>query len=295
MSSRCPSARAARGLLALVVALGTTAFAADDEGRSLRVCADPANLPYSDRAERGFENRIARLVAAELGARLEYAWQPLGRGFVRKSLGSGACDVLVGVPAGLERVLTTRPYYRSGYVFVNRADAPRPLVSFDDGRLRELRIGVQLIGDDLAATPPGHALARRGAVERVVGYPVFGELPAAARAEADLAAGRLDAALLWGPQAGYFAARGPVPMRLTAARAPAGLAMPFTFAIAMAVRQEDRALQAELDAVLARRAFDIAAILDDYGVPRWPLDDVASARADAAATRADAVPIGARP
>ena len=287
MSSRCPSVRAGRSLLALIVAFGTTAFAAGD-GRTLRVCADPANLPYSDRDERGFENRIARLVAADLGARLEYAWQPLGRGFVRKSLGADACDVLVGVPADLERVLTTRSYYRSGYVFVNRADSPRPLESFDDHRLLELRIGVQLLGNDLAATPPGHALARRGAAERVVGYPVFGDVPAAARAEADLAVGRLDAALLWGPQAGYFAARGAVPMRLSAARPPAGLEMPFTFAIAMAVRKDDHALQAELDAVLARRAPEIAAILDEYGVPRWPLDDTA-------ATRADTASVGARP
>jgi mxaJ protein len=286
MSSRCRSAQAARGLLALIVALGATNFAAA-EGRILRVCADPANLPYSDREERGFENRIARLVAAELGARLDYAWQPLGRGLVRKSLGADACDVLVGVPAGLERVLTTRPYYRSGYVFVNRTDSPQPLESFDDHRLRELRVGVQLIGNDLAATPPGHALARHGAAERVVGYPVFGDVPAAARAQADLAAGRIDAALLWGPQAGYFAARSAVPMRLSAARAPAGLEMPFAFAIAMGVRKDDRTLQAELDAVLARRAAAIAAILDEYGVPRWPLDDGAAG--------ADAAPTGARP
>src|SRR4051812_38310844 len=137
----------------------------------LRVCADPDNLPYSSADESGFEYRIARLLADDLHRRLEYEWQPQRRGFVRKTVGAGLCEVFIGVPAGFERVSTTRPYYRSGYVFVNRADAPRGgLQSFDAPRLPTLAIGVQLIGEDLAATPAGHALARHGAVDRVVGY-----------------------------------------------------------------------------------------------------------------------------
>ena len=235
---------------------------------TLRVCADPDNLPYSRIDETGFENRIARLVADDLHLALRYAWQPQIRGVARKSFGEDVCDVLIGVPIGFERVLTTRPYYRSGYVFVTRTDRASALRSFDDPRLPSLAIGVQLIGDDLAATPPGHALARHRAVERVVGYPVYGEGPAAARAIADLAAGRLDAALLWGPQAGYFAARSAVPMQLAAARAPADLAMPFEFAIAMAVRPGNAALRQRLDAVIEHRRADIDAILDAYQVPR---------------------------
>ena len=269
MSSRCLDVAAA--LLALALACGAVAVRADEarphEARTLRVCADPDNLPYSNRAEAGFENRIARLVADELKASLTYAWQPLGRGFVRKTLGSQLCDVFIGVPAGFERVLTTRPYYRSGYVFVNRAEADA-VVSFDDPRLPQLRIGVQLIGNDLAATPPGYALARHGAIDRVVGYTIMGDGPAAERIVHDLENGALDAALVWGPQAGYFAKHSARPLRITPAAAPPDTDMPFEFAIAMGVAKTDRALRDDLDAVIAKRASDIAAILDDYGVPR---------------------------
>ena len=277
MSSRC---REARRLLAVgALLLGAAGSAAGDE-RLLRVCADPDNLPYSKADESGFENRIARLLAAELKATLSYAWHPQGRGFVRKTLGAGLCDVFIGVPAGFDRVATTRPYYRSGYVFVNRVDARRTLDSFEGPGLRSLSIGVQLVGDDLAATPPGHALAQRGATERVVGYPVYGEGPAAERALRDLASGSLDAAILWGPQAGFFAARSPVPMRVSAAPAPEGLAMPFEFSIAMGVRKGDTALRQALDAVIERRGDEIAAILDAYAVPRRPLLPAGGQRVD---------------
>ena len=283
MSSRCPERgpsgaaghwrrlAAIGGLLLAVVAPATA-----DE-MLLRVCADPDNLPYSKADESGFENRIARLVADELKATLRYEWQPQGRGFVRKTMGAGLCDVFIGVPAGFDRVVTTRPYYRSSYVFVNRADAGRRLESFDDPALPTLSIGVQLVGDDLAATPPGHALAQRGATERVVGYPVYGDGPAAERAVHDLASGQLDAAILWGPQAGFFAARSAVPLRVSPASVPDGLAMPFEFSIAMGVKKGNAALRQALDAAIERRSADIAAILDAYAVPRRPIP-IASAR-----------------
>jgi mxaJ protein len=255
-------------------------------GAALRVCADPDNLPFSSADGAGFENRIAELVARELKVQLQYAWLPQRRGFVRKTIGSRLCDVFIGVPAGLKRVLTTRAYYRSGYVFVNPGSASHPLVSFDDPRLPALAIGVQLIGDDLAATPPSHALAERGATEHVVGYPVYGDGPAAARAVADLAAGRLDAALLWGPQAGYFAAHSAVPLQLTPAHAPPGAAEPFEFAMAMGVRKGDVALRDALDAVIARRGAEIDVILDAYRVPRLPLTVKATAPNEAGAASA---------
>ncbi|MFL6664663.1 MAG: quinoprotein dehydrogenase-associated putative ABC transporter substrate-binding protein [Rhizobacter sp.] len=257
---------------------------------TLRVCADPDNLPYSRADESGFENRIARLIAEDLHIGLTYDWQPQIRGVVRKTINADRCDVLIGVPVGFDPVLTTRPYYRSAYVFVNRADAAARLESFDDPRLPTLAIGVQLIGDDLAATPPGHALARHGAVARVVGYPVYGEGPAAARATADLASGKLDAAVLWGPQAGYFAMRSAVPLRLVEARPPPDVALPFEFAIAMGVRKGNQALRAALDGVIERRGAEIAAILDGYGVPRRPLQQV-----QAAAVSPPHVEAGARP
>jgi len=169
------------------------------------------------------------------------------------------------------RVLTTRPYYRSGYVFLNRTDATHKLASFADPELRRMRIGIQLVGDDLAATPPGHALARHGAVEHVVGYPVYGDGPAARRACADLAAGRIDAAILWGPQAAYFARLSILPLEVTAAHPPDDLPLPFEFEIAMGVRKGDQALRQALDQALEGRSAEIAAILDAYGVPRLTL------------------------
>jgi mxaJ protein len=269
MSSRCPERRFALLALAVALAIATAsalpAFAAE---RKLRVCAEPDNLPLSDAHETGFENRIARLVADELGADLVYEWQPQRRGFVRKTIGADLCDVWMGVPAGFERLLTTRPYYRSRYVFVNRADASEPLRSFADPRLATLRIGIQLIGNDLAATPPALALARLHAFDRIVGYPIYGEGSAAERISTDLGAGRLDAALVWGPQAGWFTDHAAVPLTVTPADAPPGFELPFEFAIAVGVRKGDADLRRDLDAALERRASDIDAVLDAYRVPR---------------------------
>jgi quinoprotein dehydrogenase-associated probable ABC transporter substrate-binding protein len=259
MSSRFPRLALALGL--------SLASAASPAARELRVCADPDNLPYSHADGSGFENRIATLLATELGATLRYEWQPLRRGFVRKTVGAGLCDVFIGVPSDFERVITTRAYYRSAYVFVSRTEPP--LISFDDPRLAQLRVGVQLIGDDQAATPPGHALAMRGATANVEGFTIYGEGPSAQRMVTALGAGRLDAALAWGPQAGYFAARAAVPLRISPARPPPELAaMPFEFSIAVGVRRGERALRDELDAILARRRDEIDAILAAYSVPR---------------------------
>jgi quinoprotein dehydrogenase-associated probable ABC transporter substrate-binding protein len=242
--------------------------------REIRVCADPDNLPLSRADGSGFENRIAGLVAAELGAQLRYEWMPLRRGFVRKTMGAGSCDLFIGVPKDMGGVLTTRAYYRSGYVFVNGRRA-RGIDTFDDVRLAGLRIGVQLVGQDLAATPPAVALAATGHVDNVRGFTVYGEHPAAQRAIAAIDDGALDTALLWGPQAGYFAARTVPPLELRSAQS-SGLPtpVPLEFDIAMGVRRGDTVLRDELDAVLERRRDDIDAILSQYSVPRTdrPLD-----------------------
>ena len=131
-------------------------------GVSLRVCADPNNLPFSNDRGEGFENKIAELIAAELGAELKYTWWAQRRGFVRNTLKAGDCDLWPGVISGFELLATSRPYYRSTYVFVTREDRDLDIASFDDPRLRQLTIGVQMIGNDAMNTPPAHALARRG-------------------------------------------------------------------------------------------------------------------------------------
>ena len=250
-----------RRLVVILSLIAIRAFAAEP----LRVCADPDNLPYSRADGSGFENRIAQLVAADLGRPLEYAWLPDVRGFVRKTLGAGSCDVIVGVPVHFERTANTRPYYRSTYVLVQRA-GDAPLRSFDDARLGSLRVGVQLIGNDLAASPPGELLARRGHTRNVRGFPLVGEQPSAQRAVDALARGEIDAALLWGPQAAYFARRAAVPLRVTTLPVPPDAH--FDFAIAMGVRRGDAALREQLDDVIERRRADIARILDEYEVPR---------------------------
>ena len=232
----------------------------------LRVCADPDNLPYSHVDGSGFENRIAQLVADDLQRPLEYAWLPDRRGFVRKTLGARLCDVIIGVPSDFERTSNTRPYYRSTYVLVERASDAAPIRSFDDPRLAQLRIGVQLIGNDLAASPPGYVLAHHGYTRNVRGFPLAGDEPSAQRAIEAIERGELDAALLWGPQAGYFAQRSRVPLRVEALAPPPDAH--FDFAISMGVRRADRELRAQLDELLVRRKADIDRILATYSVPR---------------------------
>lgn len=259
-------------LLVLAGAAGLLASSVQKPERVLRVCADPNNLPFSNRRLEGFENRIAELVARDLGASLSYTWWPQRRGFVRNTLDTGDCDVVMGVPASYELVLTTRPYYRSTYVFVSRRDRHLGVRSFDDPVLRRVRIGVQLVGDDYANSPPSHALAARGVVGNVHGYSVYGdysqENPTAAIVDA-VGRGEVDVAVVWGPLAGYFARRQPVPLDLVPVSPQIDLPfLPFVFDISMGVRRQDKDLKEELDRILERRKPGIDAILDAYGVPR---------------------------
>ena len=238
--------------------------------RELRVCADGNNLPFSNRKGLGFENKLAELVARELNAKLTYTWAAQRRGFIRNTLNAEQCDLIMGVPSAAESVLTTRPYYRSSYVFVSRPEAPR-VDSLDAPQLRKMRIGVPLVGDDGANPAPLLALASRGLIANVRGYSVYGdyslESPPAELLRA-LRRGDIDLAIAWGPLAGYYASRGTPRLRVTALReaeAPAGLS--FAFDISMATRKGDRELLAELDRILERRQHSIAVLLARYSVP----------------------------
>src|SRR5690348_4939257 len=276
MSSRSSKWAAGSWLLAAVVPTGALAPLANQQPASasavLRICSDPNNLPFSNRAGEGFENRIAKLVARDLHARVEYTWWAQRRGFVRNTLNAHACDVVMGTPAHVDMMLTTLPYYRSTYVFVTRRDRRLTIASFDDARLRRLRIGVPIIGDDYASTPPVHALVRRGLTTNIVGFTVYGDYaqpnPPARLVEA-VARGTLDISVAWGPLAGYVARHSPVPLTLTPVQQPADLRIvPFAYDIAMGVRKTDTTLRARLDSVIMRRRADIDSILDAYGVPR---------------------------
>jgi mxaJ protein len=264
MSSLCHSLV---GALAIAVALNAAAAA---DPAPLRVCADPNNLPFSNQAEQGFENRIAEALAAELGTQVEYTWWAQRRGFIRNTLREGRCDLVIGVPAGFEQALTTRPYYRSRYVFVTRAGERAPH-SLDDPLLAERLVGVPLIGDDAANAPPAHGLARRGIIRNVRGYMVYGDYrdpaPSARIVEA-VAKGEIDIAVVWGPLA-YFAGRQAAPLTVTPIE-PAALdeGLPYEFGIAMGVRRKDKELRDRIEAAIDRIRPRIDAILAEYGVPR---------------------------
>jgi quinoprotein dehydrogenase-associated probable ABC transporter substrate-binding protein len=240
--------------------------------RELRVCADPNNLPFSNRNREGFENRIAELIAGDLGAAVSYTWWPQRRGFIRNTLAARTCDVVMGMTSGAERVLTTAPYYRSTYVFVSRKDRNLGVRSLDDPSLRTLRIGVQLVGDDYANTPPVHALSRRGIVGNLVGYSVFGDYsepnPPARIIDA-VVAGDVDLAVAWGPLAGYFAKHAPAELEVVPVSPEVDPpALRFAFDISLGVREGDQRRKTELDSVLQRRKKEIQRILTDYGVPQ---------------------------
>ncbi|HEX2249184.1 MAG TPA: substrate-binding domain-containing protein [Gemmatimonadales bacterium] len=240
--------------------------------RQLRVCADPNNLPFSSRREAGFENRLAELIAGDLGAELHYTWWAQRRGFFRNTLNAGLCDLVLGVPGDFELALPTRPFYRSTYVFVSRVGSGFDVDSLDDPVLRRARIGVHLVGDDYSNTPPAHALARRGLSDNVVGFSLYENYarpnPPSRIIEA-VAQGDIDVAIVWGPFAGYFGPRSDVPLRIAPVQPERdGPDLPFVFDIAAGVRKGDTVLRREVQAVLDRRREDICRILASYGVPR---------------------------
>jgi len=240
----------------------------------LRVCADPNNLPFSDRAGRGFENKVVELIARDLGSTVDYTWWAQRRGYVRNTLKADVCDIWSGVVSGAEMMTSTRSYYRSSYVFVTRADRGLHIASFDDPQLRKLVIGVQMVGSEAMNTPPAHALARRGIVQNVRGYMIYGDYrephPSSAIIDA-VENGDVDVAVVWGPLAGYFAAQASIPLAL----APVepwrdGTELPMAFYISMGVRRGDNALLQRLNDSLERNHTAISAILAEYHVPVLP-------------------------
>ena len=237
--------------------------------QALRVCANPDNLPYSNQAQQGFENKIAELLGAELGLPVSYTWHAQRRGYLRRTLNANRCDVVMGAPVGLRSLDTTQPYYRSTYVFVTRKDRKLGITSFDTPALKPLKIGLHAVGDDGENPPPVYSLARRGLARNVVGYKLWdvdGIKNPQGRIIDAVAKGDIDVAIVWGPFAGYFAKQQPTP--LTIVPAPTDIeALPLEYSMALGVRTGDDALRRRLDAVLDKRRNDIRAILAGYGVP----------------------------
>jgi mxaJ protein len=237
----------------------------------IRVCADPNNLPFSNRRGEGFENKIAQLVARDLKRPLAYFWLPQRRGFIRSTLEAGRCDLVIGIPARFERLQSTQPYYRSSYTFVSRRDRHLRVRSFDDARLKTLIIGIQITGNDYNNPPAAQALASRHIIDNVRGFTVYGDYsrPDPQRDLIDAVADkRVDIAVVWGPLAGYFAQRAPAAIDVVPVTPVRdGPSLLFAFEIAMGVRRDNRPLRDALDAIILRRRAQIRRILTSYGVP----------------------------
>ncbi len=246
----------------------------------LTVCADPNNMPFSNRAAEGFENRIAELIAANLHMRIRYVWWAQRRGYMRNTLTDARCDLWPGIAAGVNNVLTTRPYYRSTYVFVTRRSAGLSGLTLDDPRLRSLSIGVQMVGNDATNTPPAHAMARRGVVQNVHGFMLYGNYATPnppARIVDAVARGEVDVAMVWGPLAGYFASRSKVPLRLEPVTPviDAGV-WPMTYDIAVGIRRNEPQLREHIEQILDSRKAQIEAILREFHVPELPITATAA-------------------
>jgi mxaJ protein len=257
MSSPC---RISLFALALFVA-SVVAFTPARAAAPFRICAEPDNPPMSQKAtDSGYEIEVARLLAKEMGRPLEIKWVPqLDRSYFRETIDAGLCDAIMGVPAGFQRLSLTRPWYRTGFVFVTGKDHFSPK-TFDDAALKTARIGVPATG--LGDTPPIIALTRRGLEKNLRPYSIFqqGKIVSA------VAAGRIDVGVVWGPLAGWFAdkEKEQLDLRPTPKR---DMDTPLAFEIAVGVRKDDRLLKNRLNAAIEQRQPDIDAVLRRWHVP----------------------------
>ncbi len=240
----------------------------------VRVCADPDNLPSSNDKGEGYENKLATLIAQELKSKLEYVWYPTRRGYFR-ILNGMYCDLAIEAPQGLDMTGATKPYFRSGYVFITRKGSGlEDITSLSDPRLKKLKIGVNIYTSDAENSPPAMALSHHGVVGNLTGFSTFYSdqsrpddiVKAVANKQVDLA-------IAWGPVAGYFAKQSSVPLVLTPLPARDSLSdFPFQYNIGIAVRRRDKVFRDSLEAVLDRKRPEIESILKEYGVPVLPVE-----------------------
>ena len=255
----------------------------------IRVCADPDNMPSSNQKGEGYENKLAELIAGELKAKLSYVWYPTRRGYFR-ILNGMYCDMALEAPAGLDMTGVTKPYFRSGYVFVARQGSGlEDLNSLADPRLKKLKIGVNVYTSDAENSPPAMALSRYGVVGNLTGYfTFFSEKERPEDIIKGVANKDVDIAIAWGPLAGYFAKQSPVPLKLTPLPAKDTLSdIPFQYNMGIAVRRRDKEFRDSLQAVLTRKRPEVAAILKEYGVPVLPIEQAAERSAGDAGAPAD--------
>lgn len=259
-------------LLAVLLSMDLVAPVCAAEGQrsdlvnrtALRVCADPANMPFSNDKNEGFENKIADIVAAELKVPVEYTWFPQATGFIRQTLIAKRCDVVIGYAQGDELVLNTNHYYRSTYALLYRAGTGLDgVVSLADPRLKDRRIGV------IAGTPPASIMAQLGLIQRAKPYPLMVDRRHDSPGERminDIRSGDIDAGVLWGPIAGYFAAKGGDKLLVVPLLKETGTPR-MAYRITFGVRNLEDDWKHQLNAVIAKRQSDIDALLLQFGVP----------------------------
>ncbi|MDK1387673.1 hypothetical protein ILFOPFJJ_06368 [Ensifer psoraleae] len=258
---------AAAGVLLVAVAGAAPAAAQTSDlvsKKAFRVCADPANLPMSDRSGAGFENRIAELMAAKLGLPLEYTWFPMATGFIRKTLQANACDVVIGFAQGDEMVLNTNHYYTSAYVLIVASSGPLAEVkTLTDPLLKDKRIGI------VAGTPPATHMARNGLLPKAKGYHLMVDRRYEDPADdmlADLKSGAIDAAILWGPIGAPLVKASHPDLKATPLLSEPTPPKLF-YRITMGVRQGEKVWERKLNSLIRRNQSEINAILAKTGVP----------------------------
>jgi quinoprotein dehydrogenase-associated probable ABC transporter substrate-binding protein len=229
-----------------------------------RACGDPRNLPFSNDKGEGFENKLAELFAAKLGKKLSYTYFPQATGFVRMTLGSYRCDIIMGFPQGDDQAQVTVPYYRTTYALVvKRGSGLEDVATIDDPRLKDKRIGI------VAKTPPSTAMALNGLLAKAKSYPLFIDTRADSSAQAmieDLARGEIDCGILWGPMAGYYASHADPPLVVVPlTKETAG--PPMTFRIGMAVRPADQEWKRTLNQLIMDNQAEINKLLISYNIP----------------------------
>jgi quinoprotein dehydrogenase-associated probable ABC transporter substrate-binding protein len=263
--------------LSLALFLSTAPAAGAEEATAFRVCADPNYLPWSDKRQEGFENDVAKLLADALGLPIEYTWFPQRMGFIRNTLrargddGEYKCDVVMGVPAGYELVITTKPYYRSTYALVyvkgrglGDIESVQDLLDLEPTKRARIRFG-------LGERNPGTVwLARHGMLDQIeVAYASQHGDPKVRPGQLeqeDLLEGKVDATIMWGPIAGYFARANPAtPIVVIPMTSEPGVRL--HFGISAGVRFGEKQRKEQLQRLLDEKARQVEAILREHGVP----------------------------
>lgn len=265
-------------LASAVLMLGTWQALAVEGHRSdlvnrqvLRVCADPANMPFSNQKSEGFENKIANIIGDELGVPVEYTWFPQAVGFARNTLLAKRCDLIIGTGQGDDLVLNTNAFYRSAYSLVYpKGKGLDGVDSLFDPRLKDKRIGVMI------ATPPADLVAKAGLMGKAKPYRLMVDRRYDSPAEdmmKDIRSGEIDAAVLWGPLAGYYAKQGGEELTVVPLLKDAKNRGKMEFRITMGVRQGEDLWKRQLNDIIRKRQGDIDRALMEYGVPLIDEDD----------------------